>query len=168
MSLLSYVERTFYFFSMWLRWSAFATCFVLIVVSLDRCGLSLFYFPVSWETSRFFLFFSPLCVASPGKKCVSVGRDCSVRLQCWTCGKQRMERQRGRRDKSVRGPAQFYPSTAPKQRQIILSNTKAKSTAFERRLCSCRRNAPKRKLTNTLLRRVMDTTAMSAPGTDSA
>lgn len=67
MSLLSYVERTFYFFSMWLRWSAFGTYFVLIVVSIDRCGLSLFYFLVSWETSRFFLFFSPLCV-TPWKK----------------------------------------------------------------------------------------------------
>ena len=67
MSLLSYVERTFYFFSMWSHWSVFGACFVLIVVSLDRCGLSLFYFPVSWEPSRFFLFFSPLCV-TPWKK----------------------------------------------------------------------------------------------------
>jgi len=69
MSLLSYAERTFYFFSMWSHWSAFGIYFVLIVVSLDRCGLSLFYFPISWKTSRFFLFFSPLCVASPEEVC---------------------------------------------------------------------------------------------------
>ena len=67
MSLLSYAERTFYFFSMWLRRSAFGTYFVLIVVSLDRCGISLFYFPVSRENLPFFLFFSPLCATSPAE-----------------------------------------------------------------------------------------------------
>lgn len=56
-----------------------------------------------------------------------------------------------------------YPKIAPRQRQSMLKKTRARSTAFERRLFSCSRKAPKRKLTNTLLRRVIETTAMRAP-----
>ena len=61
-----------------------------------------------------------------------------------------------------------YPKIAPRQRQSMLRKTRARSTAFERRLFSCSRKAPKRKLTNTLLLRVIETTAMRAPGMESA
>ena len=111
---------------------------------------------------------SPHLASLPHLRADECGEVAAYGCSVWLAACRVLDRQHGDGDKSVRGSAQFYPSTAPKQRQIILSNTKAKSTAFERRLCSCRRNAPKRKLTNTLLRRVMDTTAMSAPGTDSA
>ena len=68
MSLLSYAEHTFYFFFVWLRWSAFGTCFVLIVVPLDRCGLLLFYFPVSRENLPIFSLFLPTLRDFPWEK----------------------------------------------------------------------------------------------------
>ena len=140
---------------------------VLIVVSVNRCGLSCFCFLVFRKTSCLFSL-SPHLASLPHLRADECGEAAAYGCSVGLAACRAADRQRWGVDKSVRGSAQFYPSTAPKQRQIILSNTKAKSTAFERRLCSCRRNAPKRKLTNTLLRRVMDTTAMSAPGTDSA
>ena len=56
----------------------------------------------------------------------------------------------------------------PQYKKNIPSNTRARSSAFERRFFSWKIHAPNRKLTTTLPRRIMDTTETMAKGSVSA
>ena len=85
---------------------------VLIVVSVNRCGLSCFCFLVFRKTSRFFLFLPTLCDFLT-VELMDVGRQQRTAAVLGFQHAEVLDRQCGGVDKSVRGTLNFIRAQRP-------------------------------------------------------